>query len=486
MDAPRIRRPWVLGLTGIAFFMVGLDALVVNNALPTIHRDLGGSLTNLEWIFNAYLIAFAVGIIPAAALGDRIGRRRLYVIGLALFSLASAACALAPNTGLLIAFRALQGVGGAIVTPLSLTILAGTVAPDKRGSIIGLFGAMGGLAVASGPLIGGAITQGLSWHWVFWINVPVGLLASLLATRRLPESFGPRTRIDVVGGVLIALAATAIAWGLVRSGDVGWSSVEVVASLAGGFVVLAAFLAYERRTISPMLPLHMFRERGFGAANITAFMMIGSLFSSVFFTSQYFQFGRGYSPFEAGLRVLPWTATPLIVAPLAGKLSDRIGQRPLMVLGTFLQGAGMLWLALIATRTVDYIALVPALILAGVGISMALPTTSTAVLNAVLPSEMGRASGVTNTLQRFGGAFGVAIVSAVFAANGHLGTESSVIRGIQPALATSALLALIGCIAALGVQRFRAPERETAVASARRAVLGSTVTAASAELVAVD
>lgn len=486
MDAPTIRRPWVLGLTGIAFFMVGLDALVVNNALPTIHRDLGGTISDLEWIFNSYLIAFAVGIIPAAALGDRIGRRRLYVLGLALFSLASAACALAPTAGLLIAARTVQGLGGAIVTPLSLTILAGTVAPEKRGSIIGLFGAMGGLAVASGPLIGGAITGGLSWHWVFWINVPVGLLASLLATRRLPESFGPRTRIDVTGGVLVALAATAIAWGLVRSADVGWSSAEVVASLAGGLALLATFLAYERRSMSPMLPLHMFRERGFGAANITAFLMIASLFSSVFFTSQYFQFGRGYSPFGAGLRVLPWTAAPLIVAPLAGRLSDRIGQRPLMVLGTLLQGTGMLWLALIATQTVDYIALVPALILAGVGISMALPTTSTAVLNAVLPTEMGRASGVTNTLQRFGGAFGVAIVSAVFAANGHLGGAASVVSGIQPALATSALLAFVGCIAALGVRPARVAEREADIVRDRRSELASPIAGASPELVAVD
>ncbi|HYK28853.1 MAG TPA: MFS transporter, partial [Streptosporangiaceae bacterium] len=323
LPATATRQRWALVLTSIAFFMVALDALVVVTALPAIHAGLGGSLSTLEWTVNAYTLSFAAGIITAAALGDKLGRRRMYVVGLLVFTAASAACALAPNADALITARAIQGLGAALVSTLSLTILAGAFPAERRGSIVGIWGAIGGLAIAGGPLVGGAVVQGLSWHWIFWINVPIGLVAALLSRIRLAESHGPAERLDIVGVTLVAAATVALAWGLVRTTDVGWSSAEVITALSAGALLLAGFLAWERHVSSPMLPLKFFRDRTFSGANVTGFMMMASITSAAFLMSQFFQIGLGYSPLATGLRFLPWTATPLLIAPPAGRLADR-------------------------------------------------------------------------------------------------------------------------------------------------------------------
>jgi len=449
-----IRRPrpiWTLALTAIAFFMVALDALVVVTALPAIQRDLHASLSTLEWTINAFTLAFAAGIITAAALGDRLGRRRIFILGLTLFTIASAACALAPTAGLLVAARAVQGLGAAMIMPLSLTILASAFPAERRGAIIGIWGGIGGLAVASGPLVGGAVTQGLDWHWIFWVNVPIGVVATVLARLRLAETRGPATRLDLPAAALVSTGAIAIVWGLIRSGDVGWGSAQVVASLIGGVILVAAFLAWEWRATDPMLPLRLFGSRSFAAANLTGFLMAGSIFSAAFLMSQYFQFALGYSPLATGLRLLPWTATPLLIAPLAGVLSDRVGARPVLALGMLLQGVGLAWIAAVAAAGEGYIELVIPLVIAGVGISMALPVAPTAVLSAVHPQDMGKASGVNSTLQRFGAAFAIAIAAAVFAANGHLGTPISFTAGFRPALALVAGLSAVGAVTALAV-----------------------------------
>ena len=449
-----IHRPrpiWTLALTAIAFFMVALDALVVVTALPAIQRDLHARLSTLEWTVNAFTLAFAAGIITAAALGDRLGRRRIFTIGLTLFTIASAACAIAPTAGLLVAARALQGLGAAMVMPLSLTILASAFPAERRGAIIGIWGGIGGLAVASGPLVGGAVTQGLDWHWIFWVNVPIGVVATVLARLRLAETRGPATRLDLPAAALVSTGAIAIVWGLIRSGDVGWGSAQVVASLIGGVILAAAFLAWEWRATDPMLPLRLFGSRSFAAANLTGFLMAGSIFSAAFLMSQYFQFALGYSPLATGLRLLPWTATPLLIAPLAGVLSDRVGARPVLALGMLLQGVGLAWIAAVAAAGEGYIELVIPLVIAGVGISMALPVAPTAVLSAVHPQDMGKASGVNSTLQRFGAAFAIAIAAAVFAANGHLGTPISFTAGFRPALALVAGLSAVGAVTALAV-----------------------------------
>jgi EmrB/QacA subfamily drug resistance transporter len=451
MPIARSRPVWTLVLTSLAFFMVALDTLVVVTALPAIQRDLHANLSMLEWTINAFTLAFAAGIITAAALGDRLGRRRIFTIGLGLFTLASAACALAPTTGLLIAARGIQGLGAAMVMPVSLTILASAFPPQRRGSIVGIYGGIGGLAIASGPLVGGAITQGLDWHWIFWINVPIGIVATLLARLLLSESHGPTTRLDLSAAALMSGGAIAIVWGLIRAGEVGWGSGQVIISLILGVALIAGFLAWEREVTHPMLPLRLFATRGFAAANVTAFLMSGAISAAAFLIAQYFQFALGLSPLDTGLRLLPWTATPLVIAPLAGLLSDRIGARSVLVVGMLLQGVGLAWIALIAAVGVGYGGFVLPLIIAGVGISMALPVVSTAVLSAVAHHDMGKASGVNSTLQRFGGAFAIAVAAAVFTANGHLGTAMSFTTGFRPALAVVAALSVVGAVTALGV-----------------------------------
>jgi len=446
-------RQWALVLTSAAFFMVALDALVVITALPTIHRDLGGSVSTLEWTVNAYTLTFAAGIITAAALGDRLGRRRVYAAGLLLFTAASAACALAPTAGTLIAARAVQGVGAAIVTPLSLTILTAAWPAERRGAIVGIWGGIAGLAVAAGPLVGGAVVYGLNWHWIFWVNVPIGLAAAVGSVIRLPESRGPATRLDIPGVVLVTGGAGGILWGLVRAGEAGWTSTEVVVAFALGAAALAGFAVWERRAPEPMLPGRLLRIRAFTAANATGFLQSAALFSAAFLAAQYFQLALGFSPLGAGLRFLPWTAAPVVVAPLAGRLADRTGPRPLMALGLVLQAAGFAWIALIATATVSYTTLILPFVIAGVGISMAFPATPTAALSAVPPADMGKASGVNNTLQRFGGVFGVAVVTAVFTATGQLGTPEQVAAGFRPGLAVAAGLSVLGAATALAVGR---------------------------------
>jgi EmrB/QacA subfamily drug resistance transporter len=465
---------WALALTSVAFFMTALDALVVITALPAIHAGLGGSVATLEWTVNAYTLTLAAGIITAAALGDRLGRRRMYVAGLVLFTAASAACALAPNVGLLIAARAVQGLGAALITPLSLTILASAFPAERRGTVVGIQGAIGGLAIAGGPLVGGVVVQGLDWHWIFWLNVPVGLAAAVLTMSRLPESRGPAATIDLPGVALAATGTVALAWGLVRTTDVGWGSPQVIGALILAALLIAGFIAWERRASEPMLPLRLLRIPAFAAANATGLMMFASITSAAFLMAQYFQLGLGYSPLSTGLRFLPWTLTPLLIAPAAGALADRIGSRPLMVLGMAMQGAGLVWIALSATSTAGYGRFVLPLIIAGVGISMAMPTVPASALNAVPPADMGKASGVQNTLQRFGAVFGVAIVAAVFSANGHLGAPATVVSGFRPALAAAAGLSVVGSLTALGVGGRRrvassaGRQQAPALASARR------------------
>jgi EmrB/QacA subfamily drug resistance transporter len=350
--------------------------------------------------------------------------------------------------------------------PVSLTILASAFPPERRGAIVGIYGGIGGLAIASGPLVGGAVTQGLDWHWIFWVNVPIGVIATLLARLQLAESHGPTTRLDLSAAALMSGGAVAIVWGLIRAGEVGWGSWQVLALLSAGGLLIAGFLAWERQATHPMLPLRLFASRGFAAANVTAFLMSGAIFAAAFLISQYFQFALGYSPLGTGLRLLPWTVTPLLVAPLAGLLSDRIGARPVLVVGMLLQGTGLAWIAMGSEAKASYGQFVVPLIIAGIGISMAIPIASTAVLSAVSPPDMGKASGVNSTVQRFGGAFAIAIAAAVFTSNGHLGTAASFTAGFRPALAVVAGLSVLGAVTALAIAGRRRPE--PSVISARQ------------------
>jgi EmrB/QacA subfamily drug resistance transporter len=442
---------WVLALTSTAYFMVVLDSVVVITALPRMQQDLHVGLASLQWTLTAYNIAFAAGIITAAAAGDRFGRLRVFNVGLALFTVASAVCAVAPNASALIAARTVQGLGGAIVLPLSLTILTTAFPAQRRGMIIGIYGGLAGLAVAMGPIIGGAVTQGLDWHWIFWINVPIGAVALPLAMRLLPGSYGARERFDLVGVTLITGGVIALVWALVRADQSGWASAEIVSCLVSAAVLLLAFAAWERRASEPMMPLRLFRNRAFAVGNATTFFMTGAIFAAGFLVTQEFQLARGYSPVSAGVCLLPFFATPMVISPIAGAVSDRIGRRPVMATGLFLQTTGFVWVAVRGSLTTSWVELDIALLIAGIGISMALPTVPTAVLNAVAPEELGKASGINYMMQRFGAVFAIAVASAVFAAHGHLGTPASVTDGFKPALAACAVFALLAALSALAI-----------------------------------
>jgi EmrB/QacA subfamily drug resistance transporter len=442
---------WVVVLTAIGSLMAALDTLVVSTALSTIRLDLGASVEQLEWTVNAYNLSFAVLLITGAALGDRYGRRKLYAVGLGVFAASSAAAALAPDVGTLIAARALQGAGSALLMPLGLAPPSAAFPPEKRGAAIGIFSAITGVAVASGPLVGGAVVEGISWEWIFWVNVPIGLIAIPLVLTRMRESHGPDGGLDIRGLVLISGGALALVWGLVRGNQAGWGSAEVIGSLAAGALLVAAFVGWELRAREPMLPMRFFRSRAFSAGNAAIFFTFAALFASVFFYAQLLQTVLGYGPLDAGLRLMPWTATFITVAPIAGALADRIGERPLMVGGLSLQAIGMAWMGLIAEPGMAYSELLAPFIVGGVGVSMAIPAAQNSVVGSVSMEAVGKAAGVNTMMRELGGVFGIAVAVAVFAGAGSYASAQAFTDGFAPAIIVAAGLAFAGAIAGLAL-----------------------------------
>ncbi|HEY7199793.1 MAG TPA: MFS transporter [Candidatus Dormibacteraeota bacterium] len=436
-------------LASLGSFLAALDVVVVATALPVMRVELGASLSDLEWTLNAYNLVFACLMLTGAALGDRFGRRRMYVAGLVVFAAASAAAAVSTTAGQLIVARVGQGAGAAVLMPLTLTLISDAFPIAKRGAAIGIWGGVSGLGVAAGPVLGGVIVQGAAWQWIFWLNVPVALVVAVLSAVRLRESRGPRPQLDLGGLVLAGAGMFALTWAPVRAPVVGWGSAEVIGALAAGALLVAAFLGWERRARYPMLPLAYFRSRGFATANAVIFVQFISLIGSLFFITQLFQIGLGYSPLAAGLRILVWMAMPMLVAPIAGGLADRFGNRPFMVLGLALQAAGLGWLALVVEPGVGYGTLVAPLVVAGVGTAMCFPTTANAVTAAVPLDDAGVAAGANNALRELGGVFGVAILAVVFAANGGYASAAAFIDGFVPAMFVAALVPAVGVAAAL-------------------------------------
>jgi EmrB/QacA subfamily drug resistance transporter len=451
MTQPRSRAA-VLAVVSIALFMVTLDNLVVSTALPTIRVDLNAGLEGLEWTVNAYTLSFAVLLLPASALGDRFGRRRMFLVGLGVFTTASALAALAPSTGALIAARALQGAGAATVAPLTLTLLSETFPANQRGVALGVWSGVSGLGVALGPLVGGAVLEGLDWQWIFWVNVPVGLVLLPLARRALEESHGaggPSSQLDLGGLALGAIGLLGITFGIVRGNPHGWDSLQVVGALAIGVAALAGFVAYELRVARhPMLPMRLFASRGFAATNGVSLIMFFGMFGSIFFLTQVFQTAQGYSALESGLRTLPWTAMPIFVAPLAGILSDRIGSRPLMVAGLTLQTIAIAWIATVVRVDTPYAELIPAFVMGGAGMALVFAPAANAVLASVRHEEAGQASGATNAIREVGGVMGVAILSAVFSGSGSYASPADFIDGVTPALWVGAGVLAAGALVA--------------------------------------
>lgn len=450
----RAPRPTALVLLAAALpmFMATLDNLVMTTALPVLRVELSASLEQLQWMVNAYTLAFASLMIAAATLGDRWGRRRVFVGGITLFAAASVASALATTPGALIAARALQGAGAAAILPLSLTLLAATVPPARRALAIGLWGAVSGLGVALGPVIGGAVVEGISWEAIFWINVPVAVVAIPLALWALPDSYGRAQRLDLPGLVLAAGGVLATVWAIVRGNDDGWGSGRVVGGLVVGVALLGAFVLRERRTDHPLVPLALFRVRSFATANASALLFSAGVFGTVFILAQYMQVGLGYSPLQAGLRTLPWTAAPMLVAPVAGLLAPRVGVKPLLTSGLVLQSLGLAWQALVVGEGTQYSDLVPGLLLAGVGMGLTFAPSATAVLADMAPADHGTASSVNATLREIGGALGVAVVVAVFtAAGGTLAPGSA--AGVRAAALVGAAIVAVGALVTLAMPR---------------------------------
>lgn len=455
LEAPQLttrRRTIPIWLAIVAaslpMFMATLDNLVMTNALPSIRLDLGATVEELQWFVNAFTLSFASFILMAAALGDRFGRRTVFVVGIVVFTLASVLSALSYEPWMLIVSRALQGLGAAAVMPLSLTLLAGSVEAKFRPLAIGIWGGITGLGVATGPLVGGAVVEGWSWEAIFWINVPVGIIALPLALFALPNTYGEKMRADVVGVLLAGLGVLGLVYGIVSGNDKGWDSLEVTASLVAGALLIATFIVWESRVSAPLLPLRLFRDRSFSIANVIGLTFSFGVFGSIFILIQFLQVVQGYSPLGAGVATMPWTMAPMIVAPLAGLIAPRVGTRLLIIIGLSLQSFGVLWLAAFMSADVAYTVMLPAFIAAGIGMGLVFAPISTAVLATMRGDDHAKASGTNSTVREVGVALGIAVLTAVFVGAGGELTPDQYVDAARPAVAVGGVVlafsALIG------------------------------------------
>jgi EmrB/QacA subfamily drug resistance transporter len=445
----RPEKRWTLGVTALASFMMALDALVMTTAFGTIRLDFKASVETLQWAVNAYNLTFAVLLLTGAALGDRFGRRRMFAAGIALFALASAACALAGSAGWLIAARSVQGAGAALVMPLAMAILSATFGREERARALGIFSGVTGFALIVGPAIGGFVTENFGWRWIFWINLPIGLIAIAMVLARLREGFGPMAALDIPGLVLVAVAALALVWGLLRGNVRGWASLEVVSTLVVGLVFSVAFVVWELRARAPMIPMGLFQSRAFSAGIAACVLFYAAMYGVLFLLPQFLQTALGFGPLGAGLRLLPWTATLFVTAPIAGAAVNRIGERPLVVAGLLMQASGLGWIATIASPDMAYLKLVAPLILAGSGVSMAMPAAQNAILGSVAAVEIGKASGVLNMGRFLGGMFGISLLVTIFAASGGADSPSNFSAGFAAAMMVASALSLLGAVAGL-------------------------------------
>ena len=458
----------MLAAASISSFIVALDLLVVTTALDTIRRDLDASPSALQWTVTAYSVSFATLLLTGAALGDRFGRRRMMLIGLATFAASSAAAAMAGSVGALVAARVVQGAAGAVILPIGLTIVTSAFPANRRAGAIGILEGVTGLAVIAGPIVGGVVAQHFTWEWIFWVNVPIALLAIPLVAIVVDESHGADRKLDLVGLLLVSSAGFTLVWGLVRGNGAGWTSGEILATLGGGFALGLAFVRWEQRTGAPMLPMRLFASRSFSVGATSAFLLAASLYASVFFMAQFLQVALGHDNLGAGLRLLPWTATLFITAPLAGHVADRVGHRPVLAIGLGMQAVGLAWLAVVASAEMSFAEMVPPLVVAGIGTSAALPVSQAAIVGAVTDREIGKAAGANNMLQELGGALGIAAAVAVFTSAGSYASPDAFAGGFSAAMTVSSVLAGLGFLASLALPRPAPPTQPAPHTEPRR------------------
>lgn len=446
---------WVVATTGLAQFMAALDNLVVTTALPTIRHHLHAGLSSLEWTVNAYTLAFATLLIAGAALGDKFGRKRIFQIGILIFTAASASAALSTSiTGLIIS-RSVQGVGGALMVPLSLTLLSDGVPRDRRNFALGIWGALGGLAIAIGPLVGGAIVQIANWQWIFWLNVPTGVALLILSAPAIKNNVKLPNRLDLIGLVLVTAGLFGLVNGLINGSSKGWTTPGVVVSFVVAAVSLAAFAITENYRKQPMVPPVIFRNSNFTIINAVSLLMSFGLFGSVFFLSQYFQLIQGLSPVASGIRILPWTAMPIIVTPFLGRLVSKFGGERLVQIGLALQAVGLGWIAVVIGVQSSYPTLVGAFVVAGVGTAFFFVPTASITLESAGPEMEAIASGVNNSLREVGGALGIATLGAVFTGFGGFSTPIAFINGLRPAITVGSILLAIAALITLKLRQNR-------------------------------
>jgi EmrB/QacA subfamily drug resistance transporter len=463
---------WTFAVTSVALVMVSLDNLVVSTALNVIREELGASIEELEWTVNAYTLTFAVFLLTGAALGDRFGRRRMFIAGVAVFTAGSAVAASSASVEMLLVGRMVQGLGAAVVMPLTLTLLSAAVPPERRGMALGAWGAVGGLAIAVGPLVGGAIVEGLAWNWIFWLNVPIGIALIPLAMVGLRESFGPDRRLDIPGLGFVSIGLFGVVWALINGNAEGWTSVPIVSAFAIGALFLVAFGLWERRASAPMLPPRFFRSRRFSFVNLSSMLMSFGMFGSIFLLVQFLQFALRYSPLEAGLAILPWTLAPMFLAPIAGALSDRISGGLIMGVGLTLQAIGLAWIGLISNASTEYVSMVVPFIVSGVGMGLFFAPMANVLLSSVRPQEEGKASGASGAIRELGGVFGVAVLAAVFARQGSYLSPEAFIEGMVPAVLVGSVIVALGAAMAFAIPRSAEATDDAAVDTGRGGLVG--------------
>jgi EmrB/QacA subfamily drug resistance transporter len=460
--APENRKWWTLGAVAFALFMIMLDNTVVNVALPSIQRDLGIGLSELEWTVNAYALTFAVLMLTGGKLADFMGRRRVFIVGLAVFTVSSLACGLATSGEMLIGARTVQGVGAALMMPATLGIISATFPVEQRGMAIGIWAGVSAMALAFGPIVGGLLTEHIHWGWIFFINVPVGVLAIVVARLVIRESRDTSAdqRLDLPGLLVSGGALFALVFGLIEAGTYGWTSPTIASLFAVAAVGLVAFVLLERRQRAPMLDLSLFRNGTFAGANLVAMLVFLAMFGVFFFVSIYMQNVLGYSPVKAGAVFLPMTLLIMFLGPVTGKLSDRVGSRWLVTAGMILVGISLLIYSGLDADS-GFWDLFPALILGGIGMATVMPPITAAALGSVPVTKAGVGSGVLNTFRQVGGALGIAVMGAIVASQIHVGPRNPAfvdqfMDGFSTALLVGAVIAFAGAlVAAVLIRRYR-------------------------------
>jgi EmrB/QacA subfamily drug resistance transporter len=443
------RKWWTLAAVAFGLFMIMLDNTVVNVALPSIQRDLGADLSSLQWIVTGYALTFAALMLIGGKLADAYGRRLIFVVGIAVFTLSSLACGLAGSEEVLIGARVVQGAGAALMNPATLSIIAATFPPRQRGTAIGIWAGVSALALAIGPLVGGLLTEHVGWEWIFFVNIPVGILgiaASLLLIEESKDS--THERLDIPGLLTSALGLFALTYGLIEANAYGWGSARIVGSFAVAAVSLAAFLVLERRQRAPMLDLSLFRSGTYTGANLVVLFVALAMFGVFFFVSLYMQNVLGYSAVQAGAAFLPMTILIILVAPIAGRTSDRVGSRWLMTAGMTLLAVQLLYFSQLGADA-DFWNLLPAMLIGGVGMSLTMTPSAAAATRAVPVDKAGVGSAVLNAFRQVGGSVGIALMGAIVAAEaGGRRTVEAFMDGFERSLLVAAVIALAGAVVA--------------------------------------